>query len=607
MFPDLRDKIMFLDTETTGLLWWADEIFGVSLRVDDRLRYFDTRVHAGVRQWLMTELPLAKMVVMHNAKFDYHMLREMGVPMDRVKVDCTMIRAALCNEHELAYDLDHLALKYLKRRKDKDIWVALAEAFGGAPTKKAQMHNIRKAPPALVEKYATIDVDLCYELWKHQEKQIILEDLHSVTTLERDLLPVIARMEERGVRVDVERAERTYNDLDRLAHDLQRELNTLAGKPVNVNSAPQLRALFNPTRREDGVWVLPDGTVIPSTEGGAPSMAKDTLRAMASRHPAAALILKLRSYIKTRDTFIKGHILGHHVDGIIHANFNQTKNDEDAGTGTGRLSCTAPALQQIHKRNKEIASIVRAIFIPYERQAWLCADWEQKEFRWFAHYARNPKILKMYQDDPDTDFHQAVADLTGLPRSPTEGIKGNAKQINLGLVFGMGMGKLAQEMGLPYTIEHGKGGKEWLKPGLEAQQVFEQYHNNIPGVQDMLQKASTVARTRGYVETIMGRHIRFPGGNFTHKAAGLIFQGTSADCMKQKLIEIDREFAGTDVNLLLTVHDEMDFSIDEEDHASRSRIKQILETFDGDTCPIKCRVPIRADVNVNVNWWEASK
>ena len=323
------------------------------------------------------------------------------------------------------------------------------------------------------------------------------------------------------------------------------------------------------------------------------------------------MILRLRKMLKTRDTFLRGHILGHHHNGVIHANFNQTRSDNDLGTGTGRLSVNSPALQQIHKRDADIAAVVRAVFLPDEGAEWVCYDWAQMDFRVFAHYVKNPQILKMYADNPATDFHRLASDLTGLPRSPRFAGDANAKQINLGLVFGMGRGKLAQEMGLPYTEEMDESRKRtWLRPGPEAEAVFERYHEAIPGVDELLKNASSVAKSRGFVRTIMGRRIRFPRGQFTHKAGGLIFQGTAADALKVKLVELDaflESDGGTNARLLLNVHDEFDTSVPAHRGDVREEITRIVTKFDGIDTPIKFRVPILSDQGTGPNWWEACK
>lgn len=609
-FPSLIGQGVFLDCETTGLKWWVDKIFGIAVRVGGNSYYFDVRETPGVFKWLSAELPRVKWLDNHNIKFDYHFLLMEGVPMDQVPVRCTMVDAALVDEHEFSYDLDTLCKKHLGRGKDRSIEEEGRKLLGLKASSEQIKANLHRLPSGVVGAYASIDVELAELLRStYLDRQIVDQSLERVVGLERNLLPVLVRMEQRGVRVDVEGAEKAGVILDKQAIALQKQVDSLAGRPLNINSPKQIIEVFAPKKEpgERGRWYIEvrgRAIYIGRTEGGAPSMDAETLRRIPGELSGA--ILTLRKTIKTRDTFIRGHILGYHRDGIVHANINQTKGDNEMGTGTGRLSYNAPALQQIHKRNAEIAAIVRSLFIPYERQKWISADWDQKEFRWFAHYSKNAHILKMYDDDADTDFHAAVAKLTGLPRSPKDGFKGNAKQINLGLVFGMGMGRLAQEMGLPYE-ERERHGKAYLVPGPEAEAIFEKYHESIPGIKDLLDQAASVARTRGFVSTAGGRHIRFPRGQFVHKAAGLIFQGTAADCMKYKLIEHDKEWEGTDTHLLLSVHDETDFSTPGGDPKVIARIKEINEAFDGVRCPIKCRVPIRCTVREAINWWEACK
>lgn len=612
-FPSLRDyPVVALDLETTGLNWWADRIFGVAISVADRDLYYDVRRNPEAIEWLREEIPRVRHLTNHHIKFDWHFSREAGIIFPEERTTCTMIRAALIDEHRLTYDLDSLGRDCVKMRKDGDIYAELAEMFGGKPTRQAQIGNLHRAPPEVAGRYAKQDTRVALALWHWQEEQIEKQDLRRVHELERELLPVIVRMEQGGVRVDVERAEKAVANIDRQSKTMQRDLDKLAGFPVNPNPSGSIKRLFDPRRvpSADGGehWEAADGTVLNATDAGAPSLDADALRRM--KHPAASMILSLRKLLKARDTFLKGHILGNHHEGVIHANINQTKSEGDVGTGTGRLSINAPALQQIPKRDKEVAAIVRAIFIPDEGGEWVCNDWAQMDFRVFAHYVNDPEIIGMYAKDPDTDFHSLTAGMTGLPRSPRFAGDPNAKQINLGLVFGMGQGRLAEEMGLPFTVEpNGKGGT-WLKPGPEAEEVFHKYHSSIPGVRDLLRDASSVAKSRGHVKTIMGRHIRFPRGMFVHKAGGLIFQGTAADCLKVKLIELDRllysEFKGSGARLLLNVHDEFDCSVPPDRADIREAINRCVTAFGPDD-RISLRVPVRTDQGVGPDWWEASK
>lgn len=607
-FPSLIDRDTFIDCETTGLRWVQDQVFGVSVRVGGTSRYWDTRRTPNVIKWLKAELPRARKVINHNLKFDVHFLREEGIVLPDGILECTMVQAALIDEHELSFDLDGLCSRHLGRRK-QDIVPRIKELLELKKNLSARkaMAELHRMPAEVVAEYANIDTELAELLYNRNTEEIEKQNLAQVWDLERRLMPVLIRMEERGVQVDLDAAHKADKELTRQIDQLQRKVNKAAGFDFNINSAPQMRRAFDPKKQEDGRWAVevPGRAIyVAQTEGGAPSLDRDALRRIPGDLPAD--ILELRQLLKIRDTFVRKHVLGWHIDGVVHCNYNQTKGDNEAGTGTGRLSVNDPALQQIPKRNARLAAIARALFIPYDGQKWASADWDQFEFRWFAHYTNNPTLFKMYQENPDTDFHQAVADLTGLPRSAKEGIKGNAKQINLGLVFGMGKGRMAQEMGLPYEEKEGYHGKKYLVPGDEAEALFKQYHARVPGVREMLENADAIASSRGYVKTALGRHIRFPGGKATHKAAGLVFQGTSADCMKEKMIELDREFDGTDTSLLLSVHDETDFSL-YDDPKVTGRIKEILETFDGERCRIKCRIPIRTTVTVADNWWEASK
>lgn len=614
MFPRIAEApYLGLDTETTGLHWWEDRIFGISISLpggDDY--YWDIRKEPGVIRWLADEIPKCKRIIAHHAKFDWHMCRELGIHFPRDRVDCTMIRAALLDEHLLTYDLDALGKKYTGTGKVGDIWADLAAMFGGKPTKHFQAPNLQRAPASLVAPYAKQDSRTCLTLWEYQEGEIAKQGIEKVCQLERDLLPVIVDMEHGGVRVDIERAEEAALAIDRQARTLQYQLDNEAGFPINCNPSNSIKELFKPAKNKDGLWVLRDGTICEETPAGKPSINADCLRRM--KDPCAAQILKLRKLLKTRDTFLRGHILGHHHKGVIHANINQTKTDQDVGTGTGRLSINDPALQQIHKRDEDIAAIVRALFLADEGREWVCNDWAQMDFRVFTHYVNDRILLDRYAQDPDTDFHRLASELTGLPRSPRFAGDANAKQINLGLVFGMGQGKLASEMGLPFTMEHqrdneGKIIKSWMKPGPEAIAVFEKYHGAIPGISDLLKNASSVARSRGYVTTIMGRRIRFPRGQFTHKAGGLIFQGSAADALKVKLIEVDKYLKAEDcgARLLLNVHDEFDTSVPPDREDVRKEISRIVTKFDGIDTPIKFRVPVRTSQGVGPNWWIACK
>jgi DNA polymerase I len=596
-----------VDTESTGLQWWKDEAFGVAISLPDgNDYYYDLRDEENLR-WARAELPKIKKPIGHHIKYDSHVLARIGVPLNLENVECTLVRAGLIDEHLDAYDLDSLGLIFTGQGKDTSVYGKLAEIFGGKPTKHAQIGNLHKAPPELAGHYAMQDSRTTANLWLRQQREIAEQGLERVYKLEMDLLPVLFDIEHRGVRVDLENTELAIKALTKQIDELDEKIQKLAGGiRFNINSSPQLIRYFAPVWNDDAqLWELPNGDAVTSTKSGrSPSFGAENLKGML--HPMARMILSYRKILKLRDTFLSSHILGHHENGFVHTTFNQTKNDTDQGTGTGRLSSTDPALQQISKRDADLSKIIRSLFLPDADQSWLSRDWAQFEFRMFTNYSQEPAIMTAYRDNPDTDFHQMVSDLTGLPRSSHSGKGMSAKSVNLGLVFGMGMGRLAKECGLPYEKGMWKG-RQVLLPGAETKKIMTQYDQAVPGVRGFLKRAASVAEQRGYVRTLMGRHIRFPHGYASHKAGGLILQGSSADSMKVKLIELHHYLKGTGSRLLLSIHDEIAASVDPGDDKTIAGIQEIYECFDGESCPIKLDVPIRSSGGVGPNWYEAGK
>lgn len=612
-----------VDVETTGKYWYrGDKMFGVAVAVHDgkdiHSRYWDIREKPRVLEAIKQELPHCKKVINHAAKFDVHMLLSAGVKVPLDRVECTMVRAGLINEHEIGgvdggYSLDALCKKYIGEGK-VDIWAELSKLFGGAPTRAVQIKNLHRAPVGLAAKYAAPDPALALKLWLWQEKEIEKQKLERVWGLEKSLFPVIVEIERQGVRVDVERTTKSQESMRELIDKAQVDLDRLVGRKVNVNSHPQMRVLFGCVKTEREVdghkrieWRTDSGYLLENTDADGPCMDKDAMMALAVKDPRAQKINEIRRF-ERGEQFLKNHILGHEVKGRVYPNYNQTKGESGKGTGTGRFSIDDPAMQQIPMHDRDVAEIVRPNFLPEVGDEWGCADWKQFEFRWFAHYTKDRAILSVYEEDENADFHKVTSDITGIPRDRKfAGDTANAKQINLGLVFGMGEGEMAYNMGMEYTQRTDKRGRVWKEAGPKAKEIFSKYHDAIPGVRALLQQASSIARARGWVETAMGRHIRFPNGQY-HKAAGLVFQGTSADSMKLKMVELWPICQKLGIRMLLTVHDELDFS------APRSKItrataavKRSLETFDGKDCPIFCRVPIRTDLNWGANWWEACK
>lgn len=613
-FPNIPEFLIdpiSLDYETSGLHYWAPDfqVYGFSLALPDASWYFDMLNNPNEAQnmvrWLQ-RIMKDRLVIAQNAQYDYQCTRVLGIDPRQSKWYCTMITECLINEHHLKYDLYSICGYNGVESRKKICLDALQQAMN-MKSHQAVMENFNLAPPELAADYATSDAIDAYRVFQQQQKGIELQQLEQVHELEMDLLPVLADMSYVGVRVNIQGAQDAIPKLDEQEGILQKEVDELAGGKFNVNSSPQIRAFFKPEPVNKFQWRLIDGTIVgPTKSGKGPCLDQNALREI--KHPIAEKILALRKTIKLRDTFLRGHILasadGH---GYVHTTFNQTRTDSDAGTVSGRLSSVDPALQQITKRDKINAAILRSLFLADDGQLWLCEDYKQVDFRCAAHLQNDPNVIQAYSDDPELDYHQVVSDMTGIPRNPAYAGAPNTKQINLGLSFGAGEGKLAFMMGMPYQISERRGKMIYIG-GDEAKEIFNLYHLRLPATKKFMKHAETVARETGYVRTQIGRRLRFPRGMGAHKAAGLLYQAYAADLHKIGLIEVDALIRRERMpaRLMLSVHDEIGVSSYRDDEI-KDKIREAYTNFSSPTSRVKMRVPILASGEFGDNWYEASK
>jgi DNA polymerase I-like protein with 3'-5' exonuclease and polymerase domains len=592
------------DTETTGLNWPADRAFGFSVATPDGTSvYHDIRHNPGSIDWFSDEISRFQgTVICHNASFDFKMAESSSLYLPIDRLDDTVIRQCLIDEHEMSFSLDYLCDKYLGERKE-DIYPELAQLFGGRATRGVQMKNLWRAPPEVVGKYAAKDALLALRLWEWQEGEIKKQDIGRIVEFERRVMPALIRAEMRGIRVDTGRAEQAMAKLTLEIDAQQGELNRLVRRNLNVNSPKQVKEVFAPKQDEYGEWYTDSGIWLPKTDSGNASMDAEVLRGMEG-DKRAELILSVRSTIKTRDTFLAGHVLGHEVGGRVYPSINQNKG-EDAGTGTGRLSYTNPALQQIPSRNKRVASIVKPVFLPDEGCEWLSLDMNSFEVRVFAHLINNPTINAAYSANELMDLHQYVADLTGLPRNATYSGQANAKQLNLSMIFNSGNGAIADKMGMPW--EWNSFAKEnkvfkYKKAGEAAEAVIAQYHERIPGVKELATRAKEAAEAHGYVQTKHGRRLRFPRKFKTYKASGLAIQATAADINKEMWLLCDSTL-DKGQHLIMNTHDSYEINVERGTDPLRlrnelqERIRRAVPWF---------RVPLVIDLNgVGADYWAA--
>lgn len=594
------------DTETTGLRPERDSIFGLCLATEELSLYVDVREHPQAFTWLRDVFRASGgPIVCHNANFDIRFLaQEIDVDEFLPRVYDTMWMAKSLSEDLPSYSLDFLGERWLKERKVDDIYEKLAELFGGKATRNVQMNNLHRAPSELVAPYGRKDAELTLKLYNFIVG--VLKDkpeLRDIVEFEKRAFPYIYAMENTGIRVDVSVAREAQEKLTEAIVEAQQKLDELAGRSFNVNSGPQVLKLFQPVESEPG---SPEpfrvGNVfVPATDKGAPSFGSNVMRDLADDgHEAAELILSIRSLLKTRDTFLAKHIIDHEHLGRVRPRIFQF------GTTTGRLAVRDPALQQIPSRNKEVAEIVKSCFLPDEGQVWLDADLASFEVRVFAHLINDPNIIRAYRENPLTDFHQMVADMTGLVRNATYSGQPNAKQLNLSMIFNSGNGAIADKMGMSWSWEEfdTDDGEHvvYKKAGPQAMQVILNYHEKLPGVQRLAKSCELEARTKGYVMTECGRKMRFPDRRFSYKASGLLIQATAADINKIVIGIISDTAMCYDGRLMLNTHDSYSVSIPEKHIESfwkeaNDKIAEELSWF---------RVPLLLELNgVGHNWWLA--
>ena len=538
-------------------------------------------------------------IVGANLQYDLDWLRARhNVQFPKAKFRDVQLAEGLLDENRLSYKLNILAKDHLNKTKtDEDLRLM----YGGG-----YISNMNMVHPAHAAVYAVGDVTLPWEIMDVQEKLLADDGLTELFDLESRLLPLLLEMRSRGVRIDLEKAQESYESLTTEYERLKGEINEVGKANVDIWSA-------------DSIAIAYENLGIPynKTKAKKPSFTKDFFNK--SNERISKLIVEARECHKTAETFIKSYILDSHCDERIHCMFHQLKGDE-GGAATGRFSSSNPNLQNIPARHPVNGPLMRSMFIPEEGMLWGSLDWSQIEYRLLVHYAHitlgvdASDAVRMYREDPKTDYHDMASTLTGLPRK-------YAKNVNFGVVYGMGPPKFAA------SIE---------KTITEGEAILEQFHEKSPYIKQMLDRCSGAAASRGFIKTILGRKRRFDTWEvkhvvdgdvvssyvdtadledfkkdktirgrvrraFTHKALNALLQGSAADLMKKAMVEMWE--AGLFEVLIphLTVHDEFNSSVPDttEGHAAFAKMREIMETT------LTLEVPVLADGNLGKTWDEA--
>ena len=603
-YPDLRGyKSIAVDLETRdpniqtlGPGWARNDgnIVGIAVAAGDYKGYFPIRHQNGhnldpdmTMRWFKKQMATPDIQkVMHNATYDAGWLRAEGVEVQGKLID-TMIAAPLVNENRFSYSLNNLGRDYIDMRKDERMLRAAAKDWGIDP--KADMW---KLPPKFVGAYAEQDALMTLKLWEYLQIELSKDELGHIFELETSLIPMMLDMRAKGVRVDLDKAARVKKDLEGKAKQVHKNIKDKTGVDIQPWASASVQKMFEALNLQ-----------YPTTDAGAPSFTKQYL----SSHPheMCQQLVRLRELDKASSTFVES-ILRHEHKGRIHCEFHQLRSD-DGGTVTGRFSSSNPNLQQIPARDPEIKAAIRGLFIPEEGEKWGSFDYASQEPRLLVHFAasmpdnlRHPMVDTIVEEyhKGDVDLHQMVADMAGISRK-------EAKTVNLGIMYGMGVGKLANQLSITDD---------------EAKQLLETHRQKVPFVKQLASIATQQGSTKGQIRTLLGRKCRFHlweprsfGYNkplphdqaqaeygmgirraFTYKALNKLIQGSAADQTKQAMADCYKE----GLLPLLTVHDELCFSIESDEQAAR--IKDIMENGLNDVL----LVPSRVDQELGDNWGE---
>ena len=597
--PDLSSaKEIAIDLETwdpnlkTKGSGWArkdGQIVGIAVATEGWQGYLPIRHRAGgnldenaVMNWMKDVAKTKADKVCHNASYDIGWLKAEGIEVKGRIID-TMIGAPLIDETRFSYSLNNLGKTYLQETKSEELLYDAAQAWG--VDAKAGLYQI---PPMYVGPYAEQDAAMTLRLWNWQKSEITRQDLWSIFDLETSILPLLIDMRMKGVKVDLEATERLSKQFQAKEMESLHRIKQLVGEEVEIWANASIEKAFKKLNLS-----------FTYTEKGSPSFQQSWLEA--HEHEFPQLIVKARKMNKARTTFIDGMLMRNQQNGRIHAELHPLRSD-DGGTVTGRFSYSNPNLQQVPARDPEIGAAIRSLFIPEDKCEWGAFDYSQQEPRLVVHYAemmqlRGAKDAGDAFRDGDADFHQVVADMAGIKRK-------QAKNINLGLFYSMGVKKLSDSLGL--TLDEGK-------------ELFSRYHERVPFVKALSERAIRRASDQGSIRTLLGRRCRFDKwepsqfgtrkimdhktayaehGNaikraFTHKAMNRLIQGSAADMTKKAMQLLYEE----GIIPHIQVHDELDFSI--ESHEQAVRIKEIMEHC------VELSVPVKVDVDLGPNWGEA--
>ena len=540
----------------------------------------------GARRWLNHVLgDAAQTKIFAHAMYDLGWAANDGVKIAGPIIDVQWVEALL-DEHRLSYDLGAIARDRIGEGKNEQLLVEAARSYGVDP--KSELHKLHSK---FVGPYATWDAEAPRRIWDAQRPLVAAEDLGRVVELEHSLLPMYMKIRRRGVRIDQDYAARLREDL---AEDVRAEVDEIknqCGRAVDIWAPRSIVAALK-SENVDWPWRTPTGE---------PSVTKDLLEQ--SGHWLARCVVRAREKDKLVSTFLDGQVIGAMHGGRVHGQTHPLKSD-DGGTVTGRIAMSEPNLQFIPVRTEE-GKKIRKCFLPEEKELWASLDHSQQEPRLLVHYgclSKMPSALAArdkYVADPSMNYHEFVAELTGLSYKP-------AKILNLAIVYGRGVKETAAQLGKTFD---------------ETKDLFRQHAEKRPFARAMSYRCQDVVKARGYIRSLSGRRMRFnlwepsdwdrrtglmltledaqrqwPGVELVrarlHKALNSLIQPAAADQTKMGMLDVWN--AGLGDRVMIQIHDELACSV--PDRKVAEEIASIMRDA------VKLEVPSKVGISIGDNW-----
>lgn len=599
-------KIFVFDTETTDLNPWRAKFVAISFSVKPKEAFFiriidernfdtdnissDLLFDSDNKNSEMVKLDSSRVSVKtfvkyfkeifedssikkicQNGKFDIAILRMIGINVANFYFD-TML-AAYVIDPDQRNGMNDLAEKYLNYSPIK-----ITELIPD----KTNFAELENADDDLLFRYTCEDADITFQLYKKLDAILKEENLEKVAyEIEFPLVQVLEKMEYEGVKIDKNVLNNLSKDLEILLTNYQKEIYRIVGQEFNINSPKQLQEILYDKLK------LTAGR---KTKTGLSTDAR-SLENLRGEHEIIDLILNYRQVSKLKSTYTDA--LPKMINPItkrLHTSFNQ------AVATTGRLASNEPNLQNIPIRT-ELGKEIRKAFVPRDKDYLIMsADYSQIELRIMASICEDENLIKAFKNNEDIHRSTAALVFQVPPDEVTSEMRRKAKEVNFGILYGIGPFGLKTRLGIPQSL---------------AKEIIENYFKTFPNVKNYMDNSKLIARQKGYAETLLGRRRYLRNINSSNRnvaqfeeraAINMPIQGTAADMIKLAMIKIHNELEKrrAKTKMILQVHDELVFDVHKSElNEMKDLIKELMET----AYPLK--VPVVVDVGIGDNWLDA--